>query len=174
MIEEPVEEAWYKPVEEKIDESYKKEFAWILCRLVHQQPELQKILGWSNFNQLLSSNQRQVTMVSPLPIVTAPAHEFETLWTAILRCKTMTRLRNGKYTVVTMDDGLYNKAKMLQWAKTEEFKSVIVVLEGFHTQMTFTKVIGSTYLESSGISDIWAESEVFGETAPENILKGKL
>jgi len=29
-------------------------------------------------------------------------------------------------------------------------------------------------LESSGISDIWAESEVFGETTAENILKGKL
>ena len=72
-----------------------------------------------------------------------------------------------------MDEGLYNKAKMLQWAKTEEFKSVIVVLGGFHTQMTFTKVIGK-YLESSGISDIWAESEVFGETTAENILKGKL
>ena len=61
---------------------------------------------------------------------------------------------------------------MLQWAKTEEFKSVIVVLGGFHTQMTFTKVIGK-YLQSSGISDIWAESKVFGETTFENILKGK-
>ena len=117
-------------------------------------------------------------MVGSLPIVNAPAHEFETLetlWTVILRGKAMTRLRNEKYTctVVTMDEGLYNKAKMLQWAKMEEFKSVIVVLGGFHTQMTFTKVIGK-YLESSGISDVWAESEVFGETTAENILKGKL
>ena len=114
MIEEPVEEGWYKPVQEKINASYKKELAWILGRLVHQQPELQKIPGWSGFNRLLSSNQHQVTMVGPLPIVNAPAHEFETLRTVILRCKAMTRLRNGKYTVVTMDEGLYNKAKMLQ------------------------------------------------------------
>ena len=162
MIEEPVEEGWYKPVQEKIDESYKKELPWILSHLLHQQPEL-----------LLSSNQHQVTMVGPLPIMNAPAHKFETLWTVILRCKAMTRLRNGKYTVVTMDEGLYNKAKLLQWAKMEEFMSVIVVLGGFHTQMTFTKVIGK-YLESSGISDIWVESEVFGETIAENILKGKL
>ena len=112
-------------------------------------------------------------MVGPLPIVNAPGHEYETLWTVILRCKAMTRLRNGKYMIITMDEGLYNKAKMLQWAKTEEFKNVIVVLGGFHTQMTFTKVIGK-YLESSGISDIWTESEVFGETTAENILKGKL
>ena len=112
-------------------------------------------------------------MVGPLPIVNAPGHEYETLWTVILRCKAMTRLRNGKYMIITMDEGLYNKAKMLQWAKMEEFKNVIVVLGGFHTQMTFTKVIGK-YLESSGISDIWTESEVFGETTAENIIKGKL
>ena len=85
----------------------------------------------------------------------------------------MTRVGNGKYTVVTMDEGLYNKSKMLQWEKTEEFKNVIIILGGFHTQMRFTKVIGQ-YLESSGMSDIWAESEVFGETTAGNILKGKL
>ena len=51
----------------------------------------------------------------------------------------MTHLRNGKFTVITMDEGLYNKAKMLQWGKTEVLKDVIVVLGGFHTQMTFSK-----------------------------------
>ena len=173
VIEEPVEEGWYTPIQEKIDESYKKELAWILGRLAQQQPELQKLPGWSGFNQLLSNNDPEVTIVGPLPILNAPAHEFESLWTIILRCQAMTRLRSGKYTVVTMDEGLYNKAKMLQWAKMEELKSVIIVLGGFHTQMTFTKVIGK-YLESAGISDIWAESEVFGETTAENILKGKL
>ena len=173
VIEEPVEEGWYTPIQEKIDESYKKELAWILGRLAQQQPELQKLPGWSGFNQLLSNNDPEVTIVGPLPILNAPAHEFESLWTIILRCQVMTRLRSGKYTVVTMDEGLYNKAKMLQWAKMEELKSVVIVLGGFHTQMTFTKVIGK-YLESSGISDIWAESEVFGETTAENILKGKL
>ena len=111
LIEEPVEEGWYKPVlQEKIDESYKKELAWILGCLVHQQLELQKIPGWSGFNQLLSSNQHQVTMVGRLPIMNVPAHEFKSLWTVMLRCKAMTRLRNGKYTVVTMNEGLYNSS----------------------------------------------------------------
>ena len=51
----------------------------------------------------------------------------------------MTRVRNGKHSTATLDEGLYNKAKMLQRAKTEEFKNIIVMLGGFHTQMTFTK-----------------------------------
>ena len=92
-------EEWYEPDMSKIEESYKKELAWILSRLVQQQPELQKIPGWSGFNQVLSPDKSQVTIIGPLPIVNAPAHEFETLWTVILRCKAMTRVRNGKYTV---------------------------------------------------------------------------
>ena len=111
--------------------------------------------------------------MGPLPIVNTPVHEFETLWTVILRCNAKTRVRNGKYTVVTMDEGLYNKAKTLQWEKTEEFRNVIIILGCFHTQMTFTKVIGK-YLESSGMSEIWAESEVFGENTAGNKMKGKL
>ena len=85
----------------------------------------------------------------------------------------MTHLRNGKFTVITMDEGLYNKAKMLQWGKTQVLKDVIIVLGGFHTQMTFSKVMGK-YLQSSGMAEMWAESEVFGETTAGNILKGKL
>lgn len=113
-------------------------------------------------------------MVGPLPIIiNAPAHEFETLWTVILKCKAMTKLRDGKYTVVTMDGGLYNKAKMLQWSKMEDFKNVVIILGGFHTQMTFAKAIGK-YVASSGICDMWVESEVFGETKAGNIMKGKL
>ena len=84
-----------------------------LGSLHEQKPELQSIPGWTGFNQLLSTVKPQVTVVGPLPIVNAPAHEFETLWTVILRCKAMTHLRNGKFTVITMDEGLYNKAKML-------------------------------------------------------------
>lgn len=62
---------------------------------------------------------------------------------------------------------------MLQWAKAEELKNTIFILGGFHTQMTFSKAIGK-YLESSGINDIWVESDVFGQRTSENILKGKL
>ena len=74
----------------------------------------------------------------------------------------MTKLRNGSYTVVPMDEGLYNKAMMLQWAKTEAFKDVIIIHSGFHTQMNFSKAIGK-YVESSGISDMWVESEVLAK-----------
>ena len=172
-LQKTVVSEWYTPDSSLINEYYKKDQACILGRLHEQKPELQSIPGWTGFNQLLATVNPQVTVVGPLPIVNAPAHEFETLWKVILRCKAMTHLRNGKFTVITMDEGLYNKAKMLQWGKTQVLKDVIIVLGGFHTLMTFSKVIGK-YLQSSGMAEMWAESEVFGETTAGNILKGKL
>ena len=91
-LQETVLSEWYTPDSSLIDESYKKDLAWILGRLHEQQPELQSIPGWTDFNQLLSTEKPQVTVVGPLPIVNAPAHEFETLWTVILRCKAMTHI----------------------------------------------------------------------------------
>lgn len=129
--------------------------------------------GWSGFNQLLSKNDPQPTIVGPLPIVNAAAHEFETLWTVIPKCQAMTKLTHGRYSIITFDEALYSKAKMLQWTRTDECKNLVVMLGGFHTQMTFSKVIGK-YVESSGLSDIWVESEVFGETTAMNVVKGKV
>lgn len=132
-LQKTVVSEWYTPDSSLTDESHKKDLAWILGRLHEQQPELQSTPGLTGFNQLLLTEKPQVTVVGPLPIVNAPTHEFETLWTVILRCKAMTHLRNGKFTVITMDEGLYNKAKMLQWGKMQVLKDVIIVLEGFHT-----------------------------------------
>ena len=62
---------------------------------------------------------------------------------------------------------------MIQWSKSAECKNLVIMLGGFHAQMAFSKVIGK-YMESSGLSDIWEESGVFGETTADNILKGKI
>ena len=166
-------ESWYDPDEQCIQESYKKDLAWILSRLVQQQPEVQNVPGWTGFNQLLSRSAQTPTVVGPLPIVNAPAHEFETLWTVISKCQAMTHSRQAQYTVVTLDEALYCKAKMLQWSKSHECRNLVVMLGGFHAQMTFSKVIGK-YMESSGLSDMWEGSGVFGESNAENILKGKV
>lgn len=173
VIPNAVMESWYEPDKRKIEDSYKKDLVWILSRMVQQQPEVQTVPGWSGFNQLLSKSDDQPTIVGPLPIVNAPAHEFETLWTVILKCQTMTHLRHGRYSVITLDEALYCKAKMLQWSKTAECKDLIIMLGGFHAQMTFSKVIGK-YMESSGLSYIWEESGVFGQSTAENVLKGKV
>ena len=69
--------------------------------------------------------------------------------------------------------GPIQQGKDVVWGKTQVLKDVIIVLGGFHTLMTFSKVIGK-YLQSPGMKEMWAESDVFGETTADNILKGKL
>ena len=132
-------ESWYKPDRRLIDDAFKKDLAWILTRMAQQQPEVQTIPGWTGFNQALSKSDEKPTVVGPLPIVNAPAHEFETLWTVILKCQAMTHLRQGLYNVITLDEALYCKAKMIQWSKSAECKNLVIMLGGFHAQMTFSK-----------------------------------
>jgi len=80
-------------------------------------------------------------------------------------------MMHGRHGFVTFDKALYNKARMLQWTRTDECKDLIIILRGFQTQMTFSKVI-EKYMESSVLSDICVESEVLGKTTVMNILKG--
>lgn len=62
-----------------IDKTSEKELAWILYRLVQQQPEVQYVSWWSGFKHFLSKNDRQQTIVGPISIVNVAAHEFKNL-----------------------------------------------------------------------------------------------
>lgn len=168
-----VENQWYVPDENLTKEAFKKDLLWVLSRIQQETPELQQIPGWSGFNQMFDKSDQRRTIIGPLPIINATAHEFDTLWTATLRCFAMSKAVKATYTVITLDEALYCKAKMLQWSKNNECKSLVLMLGGFHTQMCFSKVIGK-FMQSSGLSDIWCESEVLGESTATNVLHGKL
>lgn len=84
----------------------------------------------------------------------------------------MTKKLGQRYTVITFDEQLYCKAKMLQWHHHKECEDIVIFLGGFHVQMNFSKVIGQ-HLVDSGLSDIFVESGVFGKNKAENIMKGK-
>lgn len=98
-----------------------------------------------------------------MPILNAPAHDFDTLWTVLQNCQAMTKKIGEKYTVITVDEQLYCKAKMLQWDK-DSCKDIVIMLGGFHTQMNFSKVLGQ-FMDSSGLETILIESGVLGEGA---------
>ena len=77
-----------------------------------------------------------------------------------------------QYTVITLDEQLYCKAKILQWLNPQRCRNLIIMLGGFHTQMNFARAIGQ-HMTGSGLKDIWVESDVYGETTAERILQGK-
>jgi hypothetical protein len=161
-----IETEWY---EEKKEEMSAVDMAWILAR--RYDTEDLSVPGWSGFNQTLSKIDPLTTEVCPLPIINATAHDFSTIWTVMQNCKAMTKKLNETFTVMTFDEALYCKAKMLQWEKGGE--DFVIMLGGFHTQMNFTKVIGQ-HMEASGLSDIWQTSGAYGENTAHNIIKGKI
>lgn len=150
--------------------SKSQDLAWVICRL--QNTDDQVVPSWSGFNHLMSKSDHPKTVAGMMPIINSPAHDYDTLWTVLQNCQKMTKKLGQRYTVVTFDEQLYCKAKMLQWHHQNECKDIVILLGGFHVLMNFSKVIGK-HLADSGLSDIFEESGVFGKNTAENIMKGK-
>ena len=52
----------------------------VAFNMLRQKAEMKN--GWTEFNQLLSTNEQDVTTVGYMPIIQAPAHEFHMLNTS--------------------------------------------------------------------------------------------
>ena len=128
--------------------------------------------NWTAFKQRVSEINPTRTAIGSMPISSEAAHEFDTIWTVIQNCQKMTAALGQKYTVITFDEQLYCKAKMLQWFKPEKCENLVVMLGGFSIQLNFIKVIGH-FMADSGLKDILVESAVYGENTALNILHGK-
>ena len=95
------------------------------------------------------------------------------MWTVISRClKISEKLNPGQYTVLTLDQQLYSKAKELQWRRPEECKSLLVRLGSFHTALNFMRVIGQDFTDSC-LLEVWTERGVYGENTVNNINAAK-
>ena len=57
----------------------------------------------------------EVTTIGYMPIVQSPAHEFDTLNTAVVRCKHIANSLGQQHVVLT--EALYCKLMELKWAK---------------------------------------------------------
>ena len=51
-----------------------------------------------------------------MPLIQAPAHDFDTLNTVVQRCMHMSEKLGQKYTVITVDQALYFKLMDLKWS----------------------------------------------------------
>ena len=60
-----------------------------------------------------------------LPILQAPADNYDTMATVINRFVSTSRHFGQKYTVITADQPLYSRGKELVWANEENYGNVI-------------------------------------------------
>lgn len=157
-----VDETWYTPDPKIAEDSSLKDISWVLSRI--HDDEGQTVPAWTGFNQITTDGDTpDVCSTGYLPLINAPAHEYDTLWTVILRCMRISEIMNpGQSTVITLDQQLYCKVKELQWANNELCERVFARLGGFHTIKNFMCTIGQHFAES-GLPEVWIESEVYGE-----------
>ena len=128
--------------------------------------------SWTVFNQSLSSDEPEQTAAGYLPMILAPAHEYDTLNTVVRRCMSISAQCGQEHTVITVDQALYCKLMELKWSVEEYKEKLIPRLGGLHTAMNFLKVIGD-HMAGSGLAEVWIESGLLGEGAAHLVLSGK-
>lgn len=128
--------------------------------------------GWTAYDHHVSEVSLPVTTVGYMPIIPAPATEYDTVWAVILQCQGIARFLHQSNTVLTFDEGIYCKAKELAWLHNEKCQDLVLRLGGFHICMNFLKIIGQHY-EFSGLSDVLIECGIYSESVVKNILGGK-
>ena len=143
-----------------------KDLLWCFSRMKADN----HLPGWTPFNKKISVASPAVTTVAVLPLILAPAHEFDTVWTVINRSRKISQQLGQPYSVVTFDEALYWRAKELIWH--HKCSDAIVLLGGFHMAMNFSQVIGQHYKES-GLEDILIESGILSGAVVAQIMNGK-
>ncbi|KAJ8886189.1 hypothetical protein PR048_012398 [Dryococelus australis] len=130
------------------------------------------IPSWTAFNPCVSEDRKQKTTISYFPIIPNPAHEHDTLWTIIARCNMISHLLKQDYSVITFDEYLYSKVKILMWFRLGETQNVTLLLGDFHSIQVYLTAIGEKHA-GSVIEDCWVESGIVSETTASAIIKGK-
>lgn len=166
----PVEKTWYDQTC-RINQSVKKAEATDLAFNIMRQKNTIKS-SWTVFNESLSESDPAITTVGYMPIIQAPAHEFDTLKTVVERCMDVSFHLGQEYTVISVDQALYGKLMELKWSNCDYHRKLILRLGGLHISMNFLKAIG-THMNGSGLKEVWVEASIMGPNTVEAVLAGK-
>ena len=102
----------------------------------------------------------------------APAHELDTLNTAVKRCMAISSHFGQEHTVLTVDQALYCRLMELKWSVPEYQDKLLPCQGGLHVSMNFLKAIGD-HMNGSGQAEVWVESGLLGQGTVELVLAGK-
>jgi len=102
------------------------------------------------YNSLLSA-EKPLTEVSALPLIAAPAHEWQTLVTVLKHTEQIHCVVVGpnRKTVITLDMALYERAKQLEMTRDDCKGKWVLRLGEMHTVMAVLRAVGNA-IEDSG------------------------
>ena len=146
--------------------------AWILARntsVKHFDLSVQHVPGWTGFHATISSRMSFPTTVENCRSIPAAPTDMDVIHTMLYNVHKMLSKLNQNHQVLTVDEGIYEIAKEVQWKVSPQFEDMIIHLGGFHQAKNFLGVIGRC-MEESGIEQIL--EELFGSSQILSILKG--
>ena len=129
---------------------------------------------WSAYNSM-NHQVMPLIRVSPLPLIAAPAHDFQTLLTVLKQAQAInthvvgTNSENSK-TMISLDMGLYKPAKQLQMSR-DDLQDIVLRPGELHIVMAILQCIG-VYIENSGIDFCWTEAGLYGPATAKQIIDG--
>ena len=144
---------------------------WTLVRRF-KNSDKQKYPLWGAFQESITTEQHDLTNACMLPILSAPADEYDTIATVINKFQAISQKIGQTHTVITADQPLYSKGQELVWANREGRENVIFMMGGLHICFNFLRAIGQ-HMECSGLEDVLLEAGVFGPNAAASALEGK-
>ena len=87
-----------------------------------------------------------------------PITQYETVQELLNRSKEATRAVGQRYTINTLDMGVYMKALPLEWKFLQKYQNHIIIPSPFHTEMNYIGVLTNHKPRGSGYAEILLEA----------------
>ena len=146
--------------------------AWILARntsVKHFDLSVQHVPGWMGFHATSSFRMSLPTTVGNCHSIPAVLTDMDVVYTMLYNVHKMLSKLNQNHQVLTVDEGIYEIAKEVQWKVLPQFEDMIIRLGGFHRVKNFLGIIDGR-MEESGIEQLF--EELFGPSQTSSILNG--
>ena len=150
------------------------DLAWSVGNaVIRSRLEQVKILTWAPYNSQVWSLTHQLTTVSMMPLLAAPAHEWSTMLTVLMKAQKITAVVMGENhkTVITFDLQVYEKAVKLQMYKAPDLDHLVFRIGEMHTIMASLRALGAS-IDGSGFDEGWIEAGLCGSTTTRQLLEG--
>ena len=148
------------------------DLAWSVGNsIIRSRLEQVKIPTWAPYNSQVLSLTHQLTTVSMMPLLAAPAHEWSTMLTVLMQAQKITAVVMGENhkTVITFDLQLYEKAVKLQMHKAPDLDHLVFRIGEMHTIMASLRALGAS-IDGSSFDEGWIEAGLYGSTTSDRFL----
>ena len=102
---------------------------------------------WSAYNASKCVIPDVLTNISYLPMMDAVSTDPKTVFRCMMVMQKISAHLNQKFSVLFVDQAIYQVAQKVKWSCMGEFGDNIVMMGGFHVEMNFLSAIGTMYAE---------------------------